>query len=72
MGHSKMMVDIPEYFIQGFEWTAPFKATEVNDLNQLAHPTLSMPGPKIPEVIVEKETITQLAKKIVKKIIGRE
>ncbi len=72
MGHSKTIVDIPEYFIQGFEWTEPFKALETNDLNQLAHPTLSVSGPKIPEVIIEKETIMQLAKKIVKKIIGRE
>lgn len=71
-GHSKMMVDIPEYFIQGFEYDKPFVAKETNDLNYLAHPSLAMPGPKIQEVIVEKETIMQLIKKIVKKIIGRD
>lgn len=71
-GHSKMMVDIPEYFIQGFEWDKPFAAKQTNDLKQLAHPTLTVPQPKVPEVIVVKETFMQLLKKLVKKIIGRE
>lgn len=71
-GHSKMMVDIPQCFIQGFEWMEPFKAKETNDLNQLAHETMDMPGPKEPVIYVEEETVLKLTKKLVKKIIGRE
>lgn len=71
-GHSKMMVDIPEYFIQGFEWEKPFNAVETKDLNVLAHPTLEVPAPKVPEIIMEKETLIMLLKKVIKKIIGRE
>jgi SAM-dependent methyltransferase len=71
-GHSKMMVDIPQCFIQGFEWTEPFKAIETNDLNKLAHDTMDMPGPKEPVIYVEEETVMKLTKKLVKKIIGRE
>lgn len=70
-GHSKMMVDIPEYFIQGFEWNAPFQAKETHDLRHLTHPTLDVPSPTIPEVIVEPESTMMLAKKLVKKLIGR-
>ncbi len=70
-GHSKMMIDIPECYIQGFEWNTPFKAVETNDLKQLAHETLNIPGPKIPEVYMEEETVIKLTKKLVKKIIGR-
>jgi SAM-dependent methyltransferase len=71
-GHSKMIVDITPSFIQGFEWNEPFKAIETNDLNVLAHSTLSMPGPKIIETPVVTDTMTQLLKKVAKKILGRD
>lgn len=69
-GHSKMIVDIPEYFIQGFEWHKPFEAKQVSDLKELLHPDLKIPAPYVPPA-PPKDTISLLLKKMAKVILGR-
>lgn len=69
-GHSKMIVDLPEHFIQGFEWFKKFESREVNDINQLLTPQ-EIPSPFIPIVEEKIPTYIELVKIAVKKLIGR-
>jgi SAM-dependent methyltransferase len=69
-GHSKMIVDIPEYFIQGFEWHKPFEAKLAGGLKELMHPDFKIPAPYVAPP-PPKDTIWLLLKKMAKVILGR-
>ena len=66
-GHGDSFGSIIEYFMEGFEWSEPFDSVETSNLNDLAHKNLLLPMVK--RNVGDNETIIQLIKKIVKKII---
>jgi hypothetical protein len=70
-GHSKMITDMPQKFIQGFEWNKEFETKEVSSISLLLHENNEVPLPSQCPAPLEQASISQLIKKLVKKIIGR-
>jgi hypothetical protein len=65
LGHSKMITDMPEKFIQGFEWNSKFSAIETNDLNLFIHKNTEIPQPSNCPLPLSEANLSQLIKQLI-------
>jgi len=71
LGHSKMITDMPEKFIQGFEWNSKFSAIETNDLNLFIHKNTEIPQPSNCPLTLSEANLSQLIKQLIKRVIHK-
>lgn len=64
-GHTCLVDQLPELFIEGFQWEQPFNVHRVESLSEVCHSTYEMPAPAImrPDSFSMKELLQAIATK---------
>lgn len=67
-GHEKLIVDLLPLFMEGFEWSIPFRVLKTKEISDLIHDKISISRPfeNIPDIASSKDLIRQLIKSIVR------
>lgn len=69
-GHDKIVSDQISLFMEGFEWESPFKIVETDNVTELTHKSFNVQKPpSLRSNNGADESLKQLIKKIIKKII---